>query len=176
MRLRQTLVLALLWSMALGAPAGAITGDEAPPPPGDPAREAYEAGLDAFAATDWQGVIDRMAEVIEIRPWHADAYSRAGFAWRKLGDYDRALAFYDKALGLDPHHRGALEYLGEAYLELDRPEDAQALLERLATACRRVASDAGDWRASCEEWQDLKAAYDGYRAGPPEAAAAGAKP
>ena len=171
MRLRQGIVLLGLWSMALGGPAGAITDDEAPPPPADPARAAYEAGLVAFVAGDWQEVVDRMAEVIEIRPWHADAYNRAGFAWRKLGDYDQALVFYDKALELDPHHRGALEYLGEAYLELDRPDDARALLERLATECRRIASAAGDWRARCEEWQDLTEAYDGYRAARPQAAA-----
>jgi tetratricopeptide (TPR) repeat protein len=176
MRVRQALVLALLWSTTAGAPAGAVTGDEVPPPARDPAQEAYAAGLAAFEAGDWQGVIDRMAQVIDVRPWHADAHNRAGFAWRKLGDYDRALAFYGKALELNPHHRGALEYLGEAYLELDRPEDARALLERLATECRRVASDAGDWRARCEEWQDLKEAYDGYRAAQPEAAAAGEKP
>jgi tetratricopeptide (TPR) repeat protein len=171
MRLRRTVALALLWSMAAVTPAGAISDDEAPPPPDDPARQAYEAGLAAFDARDWQGVIERMAQVIEIRPWHADAYNRAGFAWRKLGDYERALALYDKALELDPHHRGALEYLGEAYLELDRPEDARALLERLATACRRIAGEAGDWRANCEEWQDLKHAYDGYRGARPQAAA-----
>jgi len=176
MNLRQTLALALLWSMIAGAPAGAITDDEAPPPPDDPARAAYEAGLVAFEAGDWQDVIDRMAEVIDIRPWHADAYNRAGFAYRKLGDYDQALVFYDRALEIDPHHRGALEYLGEAYLELDRPEDARALLERLATECRRIASGAGDWRASCEEWQDLKEAYDGHLAARPEPAAAGERP
>ena len=171
--LRPTIALALLWSITVIAPAGAITGDDAPPPPGDPARDAYEAGLAAFEAGDWQAVIDQMATVIEVRPWHADAYNRLGFAWRKLGDYDRALAFYDKALELDPHHRGALEYLGEAYLELDRPDDAQALLERLATECRRIANGDGDWRARCEEWQDLQAAYDAWRGARPEAAADG---
>jgi len=176
MRLRHSIALALLWSMTAGGPAGAITGDEAPPPPGDPAREAYAAGLAAFEAGDWPVVIERMAEVTEIRPWHADAYNRAGFAYRKLGDYDRALVLYDKALALDPHHRGALEYLGEAYLELDRPEDARALLGRLATECRRIASGVGDWRASCEEWQDLNAAYDAWHAARPAAASAGGKP
>ncbi len=66
-----------------------------------------------------------MARVIELRPWDAEAYNLAGHAHRKLGDYERALAFYDQALDLNPHHRGALEYLGEAYLELDRPADAE---------------------------------------------------
>ena len=34
--------------------------------------------------------------------------------------------------------------------------------QRLATECRRIA-DGADWQADCEEWQDLKAAYDAYR-------------
>jgi tetratricopeptide (TPR) repeat protein len=152
----------LLWSTA----AAAIGNDEDEPPPRtDPAAEDYAAGLAAFEAGDWQTVLERMAKVVEVRPWHADAYNRMGFASRQLGDYDRALALYDKALELDPHHRGALEYLGEAYLELDRPDAAAALLERLAIACQRVAHGGVDWRQVCEEWQDLNAAYEAYGAG-----------
>lgn len=168
MTIRQRVALLVFWSMIVGAPAFAVTGfDESPPAP-DGAADDYGLGLTAHERGDWQAVIDHMAKVIEQRPWHADAYNLSGFAWRKLGDYERALVLYDKALELNPHHRGALEYLGEAYLELDRPEDAGALLQRLATECRRVA-DSPDWQAECEEWQDLKAAYDAYQAGDSQA-------
>ena len=169
MTIRQGVALLVFWSMMVGAPAFAITGfDESPPAP-TAAADDYQLGLAAHERGDWQAVIDHMAKVIEQRPWHADAYNLSGFAWRKLGDYDRALVLYDKALELNPHHRGALEYLGEAYLELDRPDDAGALLQRLATECRRVA-DGADWQSECEEWQDLKAAYDAYQAGDSQAA------
>ena len=77
-------------------------------------------------------MIEHMTRVIAQRPWHDDAHNLMGFAYRKLGDYDRALEAYDRALELNPHHRGALEYLGEAYLELDRPELAKDMLDRLA--------------------------------------------
>jgi tetratricopeptide (TPR) repeat protein len=169
MTMRRGIALLVCWSMMVGAPAFAITGfDESPPAPVGGADD-YGLGLAAHERGDWQAVIDHMAKVIEQRPWHADAYNLSGFAWRKLGDYDRALVLYDKALELNPHHRGALEYLGEAYLELDRPDDSGALLQRLATECRRVA-DGADWQADCEEWQDLKAAYDAYQAGNSQAA------
>ena len=79
--------------------------------------------------------------------------------------YPAALAAYDRALSLNPHNRGALEYLGEAYLELDRPDDAGATLERLATACRMLAHAAVDPLATCHEWQELNEAYEAYRAG-----------
>ena len=169
MTTRQGVALLVFWSMMVGAPAFAITGfDESPPAPAAGADD-YQLGLAAHERGDWQAVIDHMARVIERRPWDAEAHNLSGHAWRKLGDYQRALTLYDEALALNPHHRGALEYLGEAYLELDRPEDAGALLQRLETECRRVAVGA-DWQAACEEWQDLKGAFDAYQAGDSQAA------
>jgi tetratricopeptide (TPR) repeat protein len=168
MTIRQGVALLVLWSTMASAPAFAVTGLDEPPPAPAGAVDHYGLGLAAHQRGDWQAVINHMVKAIEQKPWHADAYNLAGFAWRKLGDYERALVLYDKALELNPHHRGALEYLGEAYLELDRPEDAEALLQRLATACQRIA-DGADWQ-DCEEWQDLKAAYDAYHAGDSQAA------
>jgi tetratricopeptide (TPR) repeat protein len=128
---------------------------------GDP---DYTAGLEAFEDEDWQGVIDNMAKVIERRPWHDNAYSLMGFAYRKLGDYPRSLEHYQKALELNPHHRGALAYLGETYLEMGRLAQANEMLERLEVECKRIAVEpSGDsWKAGCEEWQELQAAIAAY--------------
>jgi Flp pilus assembly protein TadD len=170
MSLRQGVALLALCSAMIGAPALAITsgGDSgASRPAPDGTTDDYAAGRAAHDRGDWQAVIERMERVIELRPWDAEAHNLAGHAYRKLGDYERALTLYGQALRLNPHHRGALEYLGEAYLELDRPGDAEQLLARLETECRRIA-DGADWQ-DCEEWQDLKAAYDDYRARGPRA-------
>lgn len=126
--------------------------------------EAYAAGVAAFEREDWRGVIDHMALAIEARPWNDNAFNLTGFAHRKLGDYPAALTAYDRALTLNPHNRGALEYLGEAYLELDRPEDAKAILDRLADVCRIVATFPADPVADCHEWVELSEAYDAYLA------------
>jgi tetratricopeptide (TPR) repeat protein len=146
------------------APAVAVTlgAENERPAPG--AGDAYAQGAAAFEREDWQAVVDHMSRAVEERPWHDDAYNLMGFAYRKLGDYDRALEAYDRALALNPHHRGALEYLGEAYLELDQPARAKAMLDRLAVACMRTAADAsgGTWQGGCEEWQELNDAYEGY--------------
>ena len=156
-------LLALLAAMPAG-PAGAITGAGDAPPPTAAGADDYAAGIAAFERQDWQGVIDHMARVIEERPWEDEAYNLSGFAYRKLGDYDRALEFYDKALRLNPHNRGALEYLGEAYLELDRLKDAEAILDRLDEECRRLAERAGE-PPDCQEREDLEEAIAVYRAG-----------
>jgi tetratricopeptide (TPR) repeat protein len=153
---------ALLVSLA-STPVAAVTsgGKSEAAPPGD---DDYAQGKAAFDREDWQEVIDHMTRAIEERPWHDDAHNLMGFAHRKLGDYDRALEEYDRALALNPHHRGALEYLGEAYLELDRPELAQEMLDRLAAECQRIAVAASDrgWQSECDEWQDLNEAYEAY--------------
>ena len=55
-------------------------------------------------------------------PNNADAWNLMGYAHRKLGQVDQALGFYQKALSLNAEHRGALEYLGELYLQTGRPK------------------------------------------------------
>jgi hypothetical protein len=74
-------------------------------------------------------------------------------------------------LTLNPHNRGALEGLGEVYLELDRPDDARATLDRLADACRRLAHAAVDPLTTCAQWQELSEAYKAYLANAPNASA-----
>jgi tetratricopeptide (TPR) repeat protein len=161
------LVLGALVIAWASAPAGAVmSGGKSEQPP--PADDAYDQGKAAFEQGDWRAVVAHMARAIEERPWDDDAYNLMGFGYRKLGDYDKALEAYDRALKLNPHHRGALEYLGEAYLELDRPELAKDMLDRLAAECQRITIGAGDraWQSECEEWQDLSEAYEAYVSDP----------
>jgi tetratricopeptide (TPR) repeat protein len=157
-RLRLVLIAGLL---AAAAPAGAVTGFDAEPRPqaGD---DPYALGVTAFEQEDWQGVLAHMSAALEQRPWQDNAHNLMGFAYRKLGDYPAALDAYGKALTLNPYNRGALEYLGEAYLELDRPGDAKATLDKLADACRRIAHGGVDPLATCHEWQDLSEAYEAF--------------
>ena len=58
-----------------------------------------------------------------------------GFASRKLGRFDAALAYYGEALSLDPNHLGATEYLGELYIQMGQVEHARTQLARLDQLC-----------------------------------------
>ncbi|HVR44265.1 MAG TPA: tetratricopeptide repeat protein [Thermoanaerobaculia bacterium] len=53
------------------------------------------------------------------------AHSELGFALRKLGQWDESLKAYDQALRLAPGYAPAIEYRAEAYLGLNRVEEAQ---------------------------------------------------
>jgi len=126
------------------------------------ADDPYAAGVAAFEQADWQGVLAHMSMALEARPRQENAHLLMGIAYGKLGDYPAALEAYGEALTLNPYNRGTLEYLGEAYLELDRPDDAKATLDRLAEACRRLAHTAVDPLITCAQWQELSEAYEAY--------------
>ena len=153
--MRALLAATLLSTVLVFDPAPALavaSGDESTRAESSDAD--YAAGQRAFDSEDWQGVLDNMGKVVERRPWHDNAWSRMGYAARRLGDFDLALAHYGKALDLNPRNRGALEYLGEAYLDLGRLDDAKIMLARLEAECKKVAVGFtnGGWNSGCEEW------------------------
>ena len=85
----------------------------------------YADGIEAWDKENWPAVILAMEKVVARRPHHDNAWARLGYAHRKLRNYDKSLAAYDRALARNPRNRAALEYLGEAYVELNRIEDAK---------------------------------------------------
>ena len=68
-----------------------------------------------------------------------------GYAYRNQRKYDLAFVHYKEALRLDPKHRGANEYIGEAYVLVGDKAKAQEHLAALERICGK----------GCEEYQDL---------------------
>lgn len=58
------------------------------------------------------------------------------------------------ALKLNPNHKGAHEYIGEAYLMDNQPDEAQKHLVQLEKICGNK---------SCEEYEDLARALANFR-------------
>ncbi len=150
----------LLLGFLLVPSAGAVLPGYGPPPEAAIDDPDYAAGFEALEREDWAAAVVAMERVIEAQPWRDDAHALAGYALRRQGDYPGALAHYDRALALNPYNRPAMAYLGMAYLALERPGDALALLVRLEAACRRLAAE--DWRRDCREWEALEEAIDAY--------------
>lgn len=113
----------------------------------------YQAGMDAVSRKDWQQVVVRMDAYIKRKPDDADAWTQLGHAQRLTGKVDASLEAYDRALKIDPKHRGAHEYLGEAYLQMGDLARAEQQLKVLDKLCF----------FSCEEYRDLKAKIGDYR-------------
>lgn len=92
------------------------------------ARKAYEAAL-----KDLQTAVSHA-------PDNYKAHSGIGYAYRKLGHFDRALESYDRALALAPSYTEAIEYRAEAYLGLNRIEDAKRAYMQLFVADRTTSN------------------------------------
>ena len=73
-----------------------------------------------------------------------------GYTNRKLGHFSEAIAYYKKALSVDPHYAQAREYLGEGYVTMGKIDLAREQLAEIGKICG----------ATCEEYVDLKDAID----------------
>lgn len=113
----------------------------------------FKAGMAAVKSEDWQQVVARMDAYTQRNPGNADAWNELGHAHRRLGNMDPALAAYDKALKIDPKHRGAHEYLGEAYLQMGDLARAERELKALDSICF----------LPCEQYSDLKSQIAKYK-------------
>ena len=98
-------------------------------------------------AKDFKGALAELTPMLATYQ-HADVYNLMGYSLRKTGDYKQAYTFYRKALDFDPDHKGALEYLGELYVETGQIEKAKENIVRLQQLCP----------SGCEELADLQRA------------------
>ncbi len=101
-------------------------------------------------AKDFKAALEELTPML-TKYQHADVYNLIGFSLRKTGDYQQAYTFYRKALDFDPDHKGALEYLGELYVETGQLEKAKENMVRLQKLCP----------SGCEELEDLEKAVTG---------------
>ena len=136
--LRLLMTLAGLAMVAL--PPAAFAVDT--PNPDAPDLAAVRAKI---KSKDWQAAIRDLNGLIVQGVQHADVYNLLGFALRKSGDSAQAYTWYRKALEFAPNHKGALEYLGELYVE--RGELAKA--REHVSLLRRLCPEG------CEELDDL---------------------
>jgi Flp pilus assembly protein TadD len=111
----------------------------------------------AVQAKDWNKAIGLLNRVVADSPKNADAYNYLGYSHRKLGNRDQALTYYNQALNLDPNHRGALEYLGELYLDMSNLPKAEEQLAKLARVCG----------PRCGEYRELQEAVAKFKSGQP---------
>ena len=83
-------------------------------PPASAHTDSLAAARDAIKAERWPDAIRLLESVAKNSPNNADACNLLGFSYRKAGRLDQAFKHYKTALTLDPDHKGAHEYVGEA--------------------------------------------------------------
>jgi tetratricopeptide (TPR) repeat protein len=144
----------LLSILSLSIAGAAFAAGDPPPPP----ERKKDAVLDRYTMAsekqDWKGAAAVLEEGLQKSPNNADYHNLLAYSIRKGADPDMSKVFqhYNEALRIDPKHKQAHEYLGEAYLMVGNLPKAKEHLAQLDKLCF----------FGCSEYSDLKKAIGAY--------------
>jgi tetratricopeptide (TPR) repeat protein len=117
-----------------------------------PRDSQYAEAERAVKRGDYPAAIRLLEGVVAKDQGNAGAYNLLAYSIRKGGDPAKSIPIYEKALAIDPKHKGAHEYIGEAFLQLGNLPKAKEHLAILDKLCF----------FPCEEYSDLKKAVRDY--------------
>jgi tetratricopeptide (TPR) repeat protein len=113
------------------------------------------AGKKSLAKSEWANAITALEFAAVRDPRNADIQTYIGYGYARLSQLGPAMGHFQQALLLNPRHRGAHEHLGELFLALDEPAQAEQQLAALKQIClipceevdslqRAIAADISD--------------------------------
>jgi tetratricopeptide (TPR) repeat protein len=140
--------------------ASALAAGGGDPPRARPVDPVVEKATSAIAGKDWKQAQDVLREGLAKDPQNPDYHNLFAYSIRMGANPQMDLVFkhYNEALRLDKEHRGAHEYLGEAYLMTGNLEKARDHLKVLDKLCL----------FPCKEYTELKKAVADYEAKHPK--------
>jgi hypothetical protein len=162
--------LALCLALGTAGPVRAAGSESPAPPPSDtknPPKKskkshpqasiddpAFLAGYRAAYATiyernDYRAAISQLKALAHDD--RADVANLIGYSYRKLGDYQLAQVWYERALQADPTHVKTWQYYGLWQVEQGHADQARTHLARIEQLCG----------TTCPEYRSLAAAIDG---------------
>jgi cytochrome c-type biogenesis protein CcmH/NrfG len=146
------LTLALSFLLLPGAAFAAADTNSS----GAPVDPVLERAAQASARNDWAAAQAVLKDAVAGNPGNAEYHNMYAYNLRKGANPDMSLVFkhYNEALRIEPKHRGANEYLGEAYLMVNNLPKAKEQLATLDKLCF----------LSCKEYSDLKKSIAEYEA------------
>lgn len=158
---------ALAFASAPGFAAGGGTSSPAPAPQPAPCPEGqtdcgetrnqdddiYRQGVTLAKAGDYERAIAVLMTANNQNDPRVLNY--IGYSYRKLGQLGTGIAYYGRALDLDPDFVLAREYLGEGFVSIGRIDKAEEQLAEIEQRCG----------AHCSEYQELAQVISAARNG-----------
>lgn len=95
------------------------------------AKAEEQTGATRSAMTGFKEARERFETTVKADPKAREAWNLIGYTSRRLSEYERSLAAYEKALAIEPNYPEAIEYRAEAYLALKRLDDVKAAYKEL---------------------------------------------
>jgi Tfp pilus assembly protein PilF len=154
--MRALFISTVVVMLAVTSQAHAADTDVTAQPAQTSASDRLNTAREAIKAKDWKKALYELNVAVKSEPKNADIHNLLGYANRKQAqpNFPKAFEHYKKALELSPQHRGAHEYIGEAYLMDKKPAEAEKHLASLEKICGNK---------TCEEYADLAKALADYR-------------
>jgi tetratricopeptide (TPR) repeat protein len=163
---------AALFGLALTAAPVLAAGTDTPAPPaptdqkGDTKTDDKKAGDEKKSETDFLNGYRHAYDLIQKGEYeagiaalrilkqdnHPDVANYLGYASRKLGRYDDAKFWYEKALASDPKHVRTWSYYGMWHAEQGNRLKAETYLQTIQLICGGT---------TCDEYKALKGVLEG---------------
>ena len=99
------------------------------------ASALYERAVKYIDREDYIKANKALKAYTKSEPNDADGWNLYAFANRKMNKFEKAEVYYEKALNIDPDHKGALEYQGELFMQTNRQNLAEENLNKLISLC-----------------------------------------
>ena len=114
---------------------------------------SYVKAVKVIKSGNYEEAIQLLKSANNKKPRDADINNLLGFTHRKIGELEKADAYYRKALKINGKHKGALEYQGELFLMVGNRAAAEENLKKLDKIC---------W-LGCKELDDLRTAIKKHK-------------
>lgn len=112
----------------------------------------FLSGKKAIKESRFDDAITELKKSSIANPNNADIENLIGYSYRQKKNYEKAFFHYNNALKFDSKHKGAMEYMGIAYLETGNLAAAEKLFVILKDLC-----------AFCKERRSLDKAIKSYK-------------
>jgi tetratricopeptide (TPR) repeat protein len=105
------------------------------------------------ANSAYESAAKQFERAVKNDPSLYQSWNYLGYSRRHLGDYEASLQAYEQALSINPNYNEAIEYRAEAYLGLNRLDDAKQSYMKLFSNSRELA---GQLIASMQRWVESR--------------------
>ncbi len=152
------LALILAFSSLPGVVLAADSGPAATP--SRPQDATLERARSAIVQKNWPGAQSILRDAVGRDPKNADYHNLYAYSIRKGANPDMSLVFkhYNEALSIDPKHKGAHEYIGEAYLMIGNVDKAKEHLAQLDKICFFGCSEFTELKTAISDFETRKVA------------------
>ena len=148
--------MAVLSAFGAGS-GGAGTSGEPVVKRESPAVSAYNEGVELIKGRRFAQAQGKFEQAVKLDPGFAEAYNNLAFTLRKQGsdNFQKSLAYYNKAIQLKPKLAEAYMYRGVLYAQMGRKADAQADLVLLKKMNGHLAKELEQFMQTGKEDDEL---------------------